>query len=527
MKRAVALLMAASMVLGLCGCGSKTAETKEAVATTQAQAGETSAAKESDSQPSEKPVEISMLLIQYNQPPREDGEFWKWMESTYGVDLKIEWVAESSYNDRLALALSTGDIPDIVQIPQTTAAPVVNAVNSGLLKDLTPYLDFDKYENLGKISSASWTNSKIDGKYYVFPRSRGQYNVCLFLRGDMLDQMNMEVPSTIDELTEYFRGIKALQPDMIPLPMEVDTITSFAAGAFGPGEILPVFTEDKTGIIDHHLTDAYADCIEWLSELYAEGLYASEFALYKTDRNQEVVLAGKGGARHQNVWHRYRLSTELQKAVPDGYFVPCFGVSTDKGQTVEYDAGLYGGYGVSADVSEEKLLKILDFYNSTSDPEMYNTFTYGLEGTYWNMVDGFPKLTELGNKEVTNSFYGPYVRATFLYDKVDSPLADADYNKETREMVKKVDELAANIDGAPFKLFNIISSNAWSEWWSVNKGEFEGYVADTITGKHSIEDFRKYQADILALDEIQTANKEYKASYDSFGLADFKLPEMN
>lgn len=525
MKRALALLLTASMVFGLCGCGSKSAETKEAGGNTQnqAQSQDTLAAGESTTAASSEPVEISMLLIQYNQPPREDGEFWQWMESTYGVDLKIEWVAESSYNDRLSLALSTGDIPDIVQIPQTTAAPVVNAVKTGLLKDLTPYLDFDKYENLGKISASSWTNSKIDGKYYVFPRSRGQYNVCLFLRGDLLDQMNMEVPSTIDELTEYFRGIKELEPDMIPLPMEVDTITSFAAGAFGPGEILPVFTEDQTGIVDYRLTESFADCIEWLSEMYAGGLYAKEFALYKTDRNEEVVLAGKGGARHQNLWHRYRLSTELQKAVPDGYFVPCFGVSTDKGQTVEYDAGLYGGHAVNAEISEEKLQKILEFYNQTSAPDMYNTFTYGLEGSYWNMEDGFPKLTELGNKEVTNSFYGP--RSTNLYDKVDSPLADADYNRETREMAKTVDELAVKVGGAPFKLFNIISSNAWSEWWSINKGEFDGYVADTITGKHSIDDFRKYQADILALDQIQTACKEYKESYDSFGLADWKLPE--
>ncbi len=526
MKKRIALLLTMTMILGLCACGGKTAAPKESSQETKTEAKTAKAPDNGNaSEGTEEPLELTMLMIQYNQPPSETGEFWTWMESTYNVDLKIEWVAESSYNDRLALLLSTGDLPDIIQLPSTTSAPVVNAVNAGFLKELTPFLDFDKYENLGKISSAAWNNSKINGKNYVFPRSRGQYNTCLFLRGDLLDKMGMEVPSTVDEMTEYFRGIKQLQSDMIPLPMEVNTIVDFAGGAFGPGVVLPVYTEDGSGIINFRLTDGFADCIEWLSQLYAEGLYAEEFALYKTDRNEEVILAGKGGARHQNLWHRYRLSTELQKAVPDGYFVPCFGLSTEKGQTVEYDSGFYGGHAVSADVSDEKLLRIMDFFNKTADPEMYNTFTYGLEGSYWTMEDGFPKLTELGNKEVTNSFYGPYVRSTSLYDKVDSPLADAEYNRETREMAKQVDELAAKVGGAPFRLFNIIASDSWSQWWAVNEGDFNGFVADTITGKHTIEELKKYQADILAMDQIQASCREYKESYDSFGLADWKLPE--
>lgn len=511
--RTVSLIMAILMSVTVAGCSKKTITSPEATASDKTLA----------------PLEISAMLVQYNQPPDPNCVFWKEMEKQYNVKYKIEWVAESAYPDKLALVLASGTLPDLVQLTSTTDAPTVNAINKGLLMDLTPYLDFKKYPNLGKINPSAWVNSKVNGKNYVFPRSRGQYNTALFVRGDWLDKLGMKIPTTIDEFTQYLRGIKnnpdlknGKEGDMIPLPVEVNTIMSFAQGAFGPGNIIPVYTEDKTGIVNSVLTESYALAVDWLQKLYNEGLYAKEFALYNTDRNQAILFAGLGGARHQNVWHRFRLTSEIQKVNPKGYVTPIFGLKGPGGTTVEYDLGFYGGHALNAKLTAEKRDRILDFFNKTSDPDKYKYFVYGIEGTYYNMVDGFPVLTDVGKKEVTNSFYSPYVVATDLYNKVDSPLADAKYNTETREMVKTVDTMAASIGSAPFKIFGIIASNTWSKFWSVNSKDFDSYVAETIAGKHTIDEFRAYQKTIIAKPEVQTAFKEFKASYDGFGLENWK-----
>ncbi len=472
------------------------------------------------------PLSMTAMLVQYNQPPDPNGIYWQELLRDNNLEYNIEWVPESAYADKCALVLATGELPDVIQLTSSTDAIVVNAANNGLFKDLTPFIESGKYENLSKISASAWMNSKINGRNYIIPRSRGQYNTALFVRGDLLDKLGMEPPTTIEELTAYFRGIKELDPNMIPLPMEVNTIMDFAAGAFGDGQIVPVYTADGEGIVYERLTEAYALGVEWLQGLYKDGILAQEFALYKTDKNQDVVLAGIGGARHQNLWHRYRLSTELQKVVPDGYFTPLFYMTGDKGTTVQYDIGYYGGHAISASVPDEKVERILEFFNKTSNPDTYDYYHYGPEGVYWNMVDGFPVLTEVGKKDVTNSFFGPVVEATALYSKVDSPLADAAYNLETREMGKVIDKVAADMGHAPFHFFAIIQSPSWSEYWAMAKGDFESYVADTITGKHTIDEFRAYQAQIASEAQVQDAFKEFKASYDAFGLANWTAPVM-
>lgn len=473
-------------------------------------------------------LEISAMLVQYNQPPDPNGEYWTQMQEEYNVEYDIEWVAESAYTEKCSLVLSTADFPDMIQLTSTTDPIIINAMNNGLIMDLTPHLDFVKYPNLGKINPSAWMNSKINGKNYVFPRSRGQYNTSLFIRGDWVEKLGMDTPATIDDLTEYFRGIKTTDvndngktDDIIPLPMEIGTIMSFVQEAFGPGKTRPVFTEDGSGIVNERLTESYVLAVEWLKMLYDEELLASEFALYKTDKNQDMLLAGLGGARHQNAWHRLRLSSEIQKIDPNGYVTPLFTIEGPGGAAVEYDKGFYGGHALNANISDEKRDRILDFFNKTSDPEKYNYFVFGLEGTYYNIVDGFPKLTELGEKEVTNSFYGPYVVATDLYNKIYSPLATAEYNLETREMAEVIDGIALGIGSAPFKIFEIISSNAWSQYWAVNSQDFDAYVADTITGKHTVDELRAYQQKIIDTPEVQTAFKEFKASFEGFGLADW------
>ena len=475
----------------------------------------------------EDPLQISGMIVLYQQAPAEDSDFWKWMESTFNVDYTVEWVPESGYSDKLSIALNTGDLPDIIQVTSTTDASVVNAANDGTFYDLTPLLDWEKYPNLAKLNEAAWTNSKINGKNYFLPRTRGQYNTCYFLRKDILDEKGLAVPHTVSEFTEYLRAVKELHPEMVPLAYQMQYISDNVLGAFGEGAIIPAYTEDGEGIVFEHLTEAYVKMVEWLQGLYKEGLLASEFSLYNTDKNHDLFLSGKGGIRHQNLWHRWRLEHSVQEAVPGSSIVPMFYITSDDGKYVhpQYDIGFYGGLAINADLPEEKVVKILEFMDKTADPELYNTFRYGLPEVHWTMVDGFPALNEKGKAEVTNSFYGPFCLATNLYDKVDSPLATPAYNLESREMAKDVDKAAAMIDGSPIRLFAVLKSNTWSAYWAVEKPQFDAFVAETIAGAHTLDELRDYQARIKAVPEVQEGFREFKASYEDFGLGSWKPAE--
>jgi putative aldouronate transport system substrate-binding protein len=295
---------------------------------------------------------------------------------------------------------------------------------------------------------------------------------------------------------------------------------------FGPGNIIPEFTADGTGIIPQHLAESYAKAVEYFQGLYAKDYIAKEYAMFNDTQAENALVSGKSGWYYKNVWHRFRLNQEIDKVNPDFEITPVFSLEGPGGVSVMYDKGFYGGIMVNSKLDDARFQKLLTFFDRTSDPDNYFYFMYGIEGRYWNLVDGFPQLTEEGKKDVNNSFYCPYTLATDMYGKVDSPLAPPAYNRETREMVKAIDTVVGNMGCAPFTFFDIISSQSYANFWSLNSTEFNSNVADVITGKKPISEFRAYQQRLLRDPLVQEGMKEFKQSWDEFGLANWKAPAI-
>jgi putative aldouronate transport system substrate-binding protein len=470
------------------------------------------------------PLEIHAMLVQHQPPPDPNGAFWKDMEAKYNIKYTADWVQTSTYAEKLALVLSTNSLPDIAQTETTTASYIVRAMDAGMFKDLTPHLDFNKYKNLGKVSQSAWINSKYKGKNYVFPRSRGQYNDSIMLRNDIIKKYSIGEVKTIDQFTTYLEAVK--KEGGIPLAYNLRGNVVRFAPAFGPGTIKPLFTTDNTGIVPQQLTDAWAQAIAYFRDLYVKGLVATEFALFTDAQTENAFITGKSGVYFKNAWHRYRLNDEIHKVLPNAEVAPIFNIEGPGGNAILYDKGFYGGIMVNTKLDDVRFQKLLAFFDKTSDPANYFYFMYGIEGRYWTLVDGFPQLTEEGKKDVTSSFYCPYTLATDMYGKVDSPLAPPAYNRETREMVKVVDTVAAKLGYAPFTFFDIISSKSWSDYWALNEDDYNALVVDVITGKRSMDDFRKWQQQTLNAGEVKAAMKEFKQSWDEFGLANWKPPAL-
>ncbi len=522
LQRIAALLLALALVAGLGACsqkdnssgGSSSANTPSS--SEESSEPSSSTVEEKTSGDDQEPLEITAVLTMFETPVDVNSEYWQDMQERCKVIYTPEWVPVTSYNDRLSLLVSTNDLPDIIRVENLSTPWVVKALEAGMFYDFTDSLGSDGLPNLSALNPAAWTNSKYKGRNYLIPNSRGQYNNCYFLRQDLLDKYDLPLPSTIEELTAYFEAI-AQEDGMVPVPSNVDSPIELVQSAFGPGNILPVYTEDGSGIVPFRLTDSYAKSVEYMAELYGKGLLSKEFALLNGDQTEDLMVSGKGGIYSKNAWHSYRINEEIKKVNPEGSFEPIFGLEGPGGTSVFYDMGYSGGLSINSSVGDEKARRILEFMDYTSDPDNYNYFYYGIEGTHFEIVDGFPSLTEEGKKVVNNSFYIPFTLASATYTKVNSPLAPAEYNLEMQKKVGKVDELAKEINGAPFLIFNIINSQTWADFWAVNQVEFESFRADVITGAKTIEDFRAYQQQLLEMEEIKTAMTEYKTSYDEFG----------
>ncbi|MDE6891075.1 MAG: extracellular solute-binding protein, partial [Lachnospiraceae bacterium] len=321
-KKGLGMLLALSMALT--GCGGTgggaakeqdTAPKKEtADAADESGKTEDTAQPEEARQPEEKLVITGMANL-YNLAPEKDSEFWKTMEEKFNVDYTVDWVPTDTYTQKMELVLSSGELPDLMQIQNTTVPSFQKAVEAGAFYDLTDLLgDFSEYPNLKNNTNLNaWTLSKIKGRNYVIPRTRGNLDSAVMIRKDWLDKLGLEVPTTMEEFADVIVKVAQGDPDgngvndTIGLIPGVETIDGYYPAAFGTRDIEK---DADGGIIYERLTDRYGDYVEYMCNLYSEGAVAKEFALIKGQQAEELFTTGKSATLTKNAWHLYRLNEE-------------------------------------------------------------------------------------------------------------------------------------------------------------------------------------------------------------------------
>ncbi|MBW7454000.1 extracellular solute-binding protein [Paenibacillus sepulcri] len=494
----------------LAACSSTSTNTPSASDNNPKETNAPGAAAENGEQ--EAPLVLKGMANLYQQAPAKDSDFWKSMEKEFNVDYSVDWVPADNYQQKLDLVLASGDIPDIMQVTSITAPSVLKAVKAGAFWDLTTELgDFSKYPNFKQYTNQNaWVLSKVNGENYFIPRTRGNLDSALFIRQDWLDKLNLQVPTTIEEFENVMKVIAQSDPDGNGKIDTIGTIpvSGFFAAAFGTRD---PFRDSNGGIIHANLTSNYADYVQYMRDLYADGAIPKEFALINGTQQQEMFTTGRSATFVKNAWHKYDMEQDLQKTQPGAKLTLIPYLEGPKGYAHIYDLGYFGGMVISKKVDEKKMQRILQFFNATTDEKYYNFVNFGIEGVNYTMQDGFPSLTDLGKKEVNSSFNAPFIFSTAEFAKVDSPLAPMSYNLQTREEMKALYDIDAKVE-----LFNVLQSDSWSSAWSRVQDEFESMEAKAITGAISMDEFRAYQEKLLQDPDVIKSATEFAASYDQF-----------
>jgi len=505
---ALSLVLALTFVLAACSNSAPSGSADPAEDTPPAQ---TSSESTVDAPQEQEPLKFTGMANLYQTAPAKDSEFWKAMEEKFNVDYTVNWSPADNYQEKLDLVLASGDIPDIMQITNTTAPSNLRAAKAGAFWDLTDELgDFSKYPNLKKLNPNAWVLSKVEGRNFFIPRTRGHLDSALFIRQDWLDKLNLPTPTTTEEFAEVMKAIAKSDPDGNG---ENDTIavlpnSGYFSAAFGTRD--PV-RDSNGGIIHMVLTSNYADYVEYMRDLYAAGAIAEEFALLSGTQQEEMFMTGRSATFVKNSWHKYRMEQETAKTDPNADVTLIPYLEGPKGYAHIYDLGYFGGMAISSKVSEEKMRRLLQFFDATSAEENYNFVNFGIEGVHYTLVDGFPSLTEEGKKEVNASFNAPFIFATNEFAKVDSPLAPMDYNLQTREEMKVLYDIEGKVD-----IFKVLQSDAWTLEWSKIEDEFESMEARAISGAISMDEFRAYQQQLIENPNVQKSFTEFAESYEQF-----------
>ena len=321
-----------------------------------------------------------------------------------GINIKYRWTAVGDAKDqKLNVMIASGDYPDIFQVNQIQYEKLVK---SDKIADLTQAYenytsDYTKQYYTGEYSK-SLEVLKKDGKIYGLP-FYGSYHETvpvIWIRGDWLKKLNLNVPKTGDELFNVAKEFTKQDPDgnskddtygislnnninitaywnmfhSYPAIWNKDSSNKLSQGMFGSQEQIDA---TKAGLLK-------------LQSLYKEGVIRKDFATMDSNKSNEDIVAGKCGIVFGGLWDCYgALFNNMQKD-PKANWVPIAVPSIDnKTATVSTDpVSIFGIFVVKKECKNpEALVKMINLYhNLNNNPKTMEFSKYNTDPTDGNPI---------------------------------------------------------------------------------------------------------------------------------------------
>ncbi|MEU7800075.1 extracellular solute-binding protein [Micromonospora arborensis] len=240
-------------------------------------------------------------------PLKEDWLFWS--ELTKRTNVKIEPVAVplSDYEQKRSLLIGAGDAPLI--IPKTYHPQEDAFVSSGAILPVSDYLDL--MPNL-KDKITKWNLKpeidnlrQADGKFYLLPgvHEKPTQDYTVLVRTDIMQELNLPVPKTWDDLYTVLKAMKAKYPNVYPYsdlfskPNPIGALLNLLGSAHGTyaGWDFQHATWDPTAKKFSYTgsSEQYKQMVTYLHKLVAEGLLDPESFTQTDDQARQKLANGK------------------------------------------------------------------------------------------------------------------------------------------------------------------------------------------------------------------------------------------
>ncbi|MBM7573548.1 extracellular solute-binding protein [Aquibacillus albus] len=392
------LIMGLLLVLLLAACGGDEEET--ATNENSGNDSENTSSENNDSEDAssedEEPTEVRIMSHFFSPtPPSEDNEVEQRIEEATNTELNIDWVSANNYPDRFNVVLASGDLPDLMLVPDPFSPVFRQAADQGAFWDVGPYID--DYPNFKKnIADIAWDLTAMNGKQYAIPRPRPSEGEGFFtVRKDWLDNLGLEEPTTTDELYEVMRAFSHDDPDGNGKDDTVGFIgyiNDENMGSFGSFEGVFNGVNGEWGLQDGELVHrafypGTRDAIEYLAKAYEEGLIAADFASLQVSQARDIFKGGKAGVSVEKSGALQDVYDSLVQIDSDFEFKNLLPLTNLNGYNPK-GPGFSGANAIPKSVPEEKMKKILAMYDRWMEEDVFMLHKHGIEGVHHTVEDG-------------------------------------------------------------------------------------------------------------------------------------------
>ncbi len=387
MKKIVALLLVAVMVIGLVACGGKT----ETPAATNAPATEAPATSGNETPATEAPATTgevyrvkmkfpTMMTIPSTEAVKSvEDAINNYMKETLGVtdfELELELCSLFTYTDDIGMGLASGEKMDIIY-----TGPLGAAVDNGYLTDLT---DMVGNELAGAVEYVKdWLIcGTIDGHVWAIPCYKGQVLSWKYIydKNYVPEGYDMSTIKNIKDLDDLFAAQKAEWPDekFEVYCNQYCSMYNFLDHTSNVGSFIAT-VGDSTTLVNYFTTEAFQESCRVAYEHRQKG-YADPEGSENTQSHDALIMSG--ACKGVIMGHAYSIETIEQMFTMNNTYGAEFGAVEIATSDMTTNALVYGiPYTSTNPSAAAKMMNLI-----WTDEFIASTLIYGLEGRdfVWN-----------------------------------------------------------------------------------------------------------------------------------------------
>lgn len=428
-----------------------------------------------------------------------DNAAYKELERRTGVT--IEFMHPTGDQNQLEMLIAANTLPDIVERVTMNSLPGGGdvCIEDGVIIRLNELID-EHAPNFKAARTADKESERLTitdmGNIYAFPKLLDAEELAwsgIRIRKDLLDQLNLDVPETIDD---WYEVLTAFKDAGVEIPLTIgnggwDTTTEFGAfiGAWGVNR--KFILNDAGEVIYGAIQPGYREFLTTMRKWYEEGLLDPQFDK-RTDTG-DLTKAGKIGAAVQTGFGDYEVVAAPYPKLNDDTEV---NFRQKNWRNRGYEASI-----TTACTNPEVAVKWFDYHYDQSPTGGARLFDWGILDTSYTMYTGSAVSEAMATLE---SFFGkqseeaksegyPIATPAVTADGANGPVIDwTEVNKY-------------KIDNGPY-LKDVDRVLAASPETIVN----ENYLTWSKAGtKYMLPNYTKTDEEKLESDEIMSAVNSY------------------
>lgn len=328
----------------------------------------------------------------------EDNPILLAIEEKLNIDLQYDCAPSSSYNEKEQLAMASGEMPDILYHHAAADVYLEQWAEEGIILALDEWLP--KYENITSQLTPEMQEafrSNTTGKISAITRPHVINKWGFVINKTWLENLNLEIPTTVDELKNVLIAFAQNDPDgngvndTYGTTIGMGNFTDYTNNGWASAYGLSFIKDDVTGEYNTiPRMSGYMPYLTFFREIYEAGALDPEWILSGTSLSgpnaAEKLFTGKVGVMMDIPGAIINHVSTYGKEILDNFITiaPMKNIYTGEANFYTIPP-MWGCYMINAEC--DHLDKVFEFIDYCYSPEGWALLHMGVEGIHYNSYD--------------------------------------------------------------------------------------------------------------------------------------------